>query len=50
MIKKLINTLEKLLKLEALKLIDLSLSAIKGVAIKLEFYPKDKEEKKGEKK
>ena len=45
MIKKIINTLEKLLKLEALKLIDFSLSLLKGFSIRLEFHEQKKENK-----
>ena len=44
-IKRVIDTLEKLLKLEALKLIDFSISLLKGFNIKIEFF----EQKKGEK-
>lgn len=45
MIKRIINTLEKLLKLEALKLIDFSVSVLKGFNFKIEFF----EQKKGAK-
>lgn len=45
MIKKIINTLEKLLKLEALKLIDFSVSVLKGFNFKIEFFEEKKEKK-----
>ena len=44
MIKRIINALEKLLKLEALKLIDFSISFLKGFNFKIEFFEQKKEE------
>lgn len=46
MIKKLVLAFKDLIKLESLKLIDFSLSLLKGVAIKLEFFEKDKDKDK----
>lgn len=47
MIKKAIDTFKNLIKLESLKLVDFSLSILKGFTVKLEFYEKkeDKEKK-----
>ena len=48
MIKRVINTLEKLLKLEAVKLIDFSISFLKGFNFKIEFFEQTKRNKKEE--
>lgn len=40
-----VRLLNRLLKLDALKLLELSIGFVKGFAVKIEFFPKDKNEK-----